>query len=232
MKDYMNDVIRMIDLTQNKPLNQIIYEGLRSAIITGVIPMGERINEKNYAEALNVSRTPIREALYRIQDEDIVQYVPNFGVMVTRFSQKDVNEIYQIRVALDILASVNAANLMTKSREKEMSELLDKTEQAQAEGRVQDVIELTKEFNSLTYDFAEMPHLKSIQERLRDYLIRFRDISMTSNVRRQLAIEEHRMIFDYMRKGEVEKMKALIIEHLDRSKDFIKLEMDNGPKDE
>ena len=180
MKDYMKDVIRMIDLNQDKPLNQIIYEGLRSAIITGVIPMGERINEKYYAEALNVSRTPVREALYRIQDEDIVQHVPNFGVMVTRISQRDVDEIYKIRVALDILASVNAASLMTKEREREMDDLLNKTEQAQLEGRVQDVIELTKEFNSLTYDFAEMPHLKSIQERLIDYLTRLRDISLTS----------------------------------------------------
>ncbi|WZU00897.1 GntR family transcriptional regulator [Erysipelothrix sp. D19-032] len=97
MKDYMDRVIDLVDLSQNLPLNQIIYEGLRTAIISGVIPMGERINEKFYLESLNVSRTPVREALRRIQDEDIVQYIPNYGIVVTTFNLDDVREIYQIR---------------------------------------------------------------------------------------------------------------------------------------
>lgn len=225
MKDYMDEVISMIDLTQKKPLNQIIYEGLRSAIIKGVIPMGERINEKNYALALNVSRTPIREALYRIQAENIVRYVPNFGIMITQFNNKDVDEIYQIRVALDILASVNAANLMTSDRETEMENLLTKTEEAQSSGRVKEVIELSKDFNTMIYEFAEMPHLQNIQEKLRDYLVRFRDISLTSNNRRQLALQEHRLMFNCMRSGDIEAMKNIITEHLNSSKEFIKLEM-------
>lgn len=225
MEDYMGKVIEMIDLTQNKPLNQIIYEGLRSAIIKGVIPMGERINEKNYADALNVSRTPIREALHRIQDEDIVRHVPNFGIMVTQFSQKDVDEIYQIRHSLEILATVNATVLMTEEREAEMDKLLKDTEQAQAEGRVRDVIEMSKRFNTMIYEFAEMPRLNSIQNRLRDYLIRFRDISLMNDARRQLAIDEHRQIFEFMRSGNIEEMQELITEHLFRSKEFISLEM-------
>ncbi len=231
MEDYMGEVIEMIDLTQNKPLNQIIYEGLRSAIIKGVIPMGERINEKNYADALNVSRTPIREALHRIQDEGIVRHVPNFGIMVTQFSQKDVDEIYQIRHALEILATVNATVLLTDEKEAEMEKLLSETEQAQAEGRVRDVIEMSKKFNTMIYEFAEMPRLNSIQNRLRDYLIRFRDISLMNDDRRQLAIDEHRQIFEFMKSGNIEEMQDLITDHLYRSKEFISLEM-NKEKNE
>lgn len=231
MEDYMGEVIEMIDLTQNKPLNQIIYEGLRSAIIKGVIPMGERINEKNYADALNVSRTPIREALHRIQDEGIVRHVPNFGIMVTQFSQKDVDEIYQIRHALEILATVNATVLLTDEKEAEMEKLLSETEQAQAEGRVRDVIEMSKKFNTMIYEFAEMPRLNSIQNRLRDYLIRFRDISLMNDDRRQLAIDEHRQIFEFMKSGNIEEMQELITDHLYRSKEFISLEM-NKEKNE
>ena len=231
MEDYMGEVIEMIDLTQNKPLNQIIYEGLRSAIIKGVIPMGERINEKNYADALNVSRTPIREALHRIQDEGIVRHVPNFGIMVTQFSQKDVDEIYQIRHALEILATVNATVLLTDEKEAEMEKLLSETERAQAEGRVRDVIEMSKKFNTMIYEFAEMPRLNSIQNRLRDYLIRFRDISLMNDDRRQLAIDEHRQIFEFMKSGNIEEMQDLITDHLYRSKEFISLEM-NKEKNE
>lgn len=144
MRDYMSDVISMIDLNQNLPLNQIIYEGLRSAIIHGVIPMGERINEKHYAQALNVSRTPIREALHRIQNEEIVQYVPNYGIVVTTFTHEDVYEIYQIRTALDILATTNAMRLMTPEREAAMETLLTETEAAQAVGMLRKSLQCRK----------------------------------------------------------------------------------------
>ncbi|MDV7679219.1 GntR family transcriptional regulator [Erysipelothrix rhusiopathiae] len=226
MRDYMSDVISMIDLNQNLPLNQIIYEGLRSAIIHGVIPMGERINEKHYAQALNVSRTPIRKALHRIQNEEIVQYVPNYGIVVTTFTHEDVYEIYQIRTALDILATTNAMRLMTPEREAAMETLLTETEAAQAVGDVEKVIAMSKEFNTMIYRFAEMPRLETIQNRLRDYIIRFRDISLKADSRRAKALHEHRLIFRCLKNNDVEQVQMVITEHLLESRDFILLEMD------
>ena len=226
MPDYMEELIKEIDLNQEKPLYRIIYESLRKAIIEGLIPMGERINEKNYAIALNVSRTPVRVALQRLEDEGIVKHVPNIGIVVTQIKAEDVKEIYQIRVALDILATKNASQLMTPDREKAMINLLDRTEEAHKAGKVREVIDLSREFNHSIYEYAEMPHLESIQERLHDYLARFRDVSLMSDDRRSAAIKEHRMIFEYMRTGDQEKMEALIKKHLYLSKKFILLEMD------
>lgn len=226
MDDYMDEVIGMIDLNQSKPLNQIIYEGLRSAIITGVIPMGERINEKCYARALNVSRTPIREALHRIQEEEIVQYVPNLGIMTVRFTKSDVDEIYQIRQSLEVLASKNAAKLLTPEREAYLEEHLLKTEEAVNDDRIDDVIEYTKEFNEIIYEFSEMPRLRSIQNRLSDYLVRFRSISLESEERRHAAVYEHRQIFECMKTGNIEKMEAIIEVHLERSKREIELQLE------
>lgn len=226
----MDELIRIVDLSQHLPLNQIIYEGLRTAIITGIIPMGERINEKQYAEYLNVSRTPVREALRRIQDEGIVEYIPNYGIVVTTFSEEDVLEIYQIRTALDILAATNSMKLMTPNDFQEMEDLLDRTDDAQAKGNVREVIEMSKEFNTMVYRFARMPRLETIQNRLRDYLIRFRDISLTADDRRARALEEHRLIYRCLRTGEVEQMEMIIREHLELSRDFILLEMRNDAK--
>ncbi|QIK69605.1 GntR family transcriptional regulator [Erysipelothrix sp. HDW6C] len=221
MKDYMVKVIELVDLSQNMPLNQIIYEGLRTAIITGIIPMGERINEKYYAESLNVSRTPVREALRRIQDEDIVQYIPNYGIVVSTFKEDDVHEIYQIRISLDILAAVNAMKLMTSDDFRKMEDLLDRTDQAQADNDVQAVIQMSKNFNTMVYEFSRMPRLESIQNRLRDYLTRFRDISLTADMRRARALAEHRLIYRCLKNGDVEQMELVIREHLSLSRDFI-----------
>ncbi len=230
MSVYIDKVIEMIDLSQNLPLNQIIYDGLRTAIITGVIPMGERINEKYYAESLNVSRTPVREALRRIQDEEIVEYIPNYGIVVSTFDIEDVKEIYQIRTALDILAATNAMKLMTEEKAIRMETLLDKTDEAQRNHDVETVIEMSKEFNTMIYEFAEMPRLESIQNRLRDYLMRFRDISLTADKRRERALAEHRLIFRCLKNGDVEQMRLVIAEHLMLSEEFILLELERQTK--
>ena len=230
MTTNMKELTKIVDLSQSLPLNQIIYEGLRTAIITGIIPMGERINEKQYADYLNVSRTPVREALRRIQDEGIVEYIPNYGIVVTTFSESDVLEIYQIRTALDILASINCMQLMTPEDFKEMEDLISKTDEAQKINDVKGVIELSKQFNSLIYKFARMSRLETIQNRLRDYLVRFRDISLTANDRRERALEEHKLIYRCMRNGEVEQMKMIITEHLELSRDFILMELKKNVK--
>ena len=106
-----------------------------------------------------------------------------------------------------------------------MEALLAKTDIAQVEGRVEDVIELSKQFNSLIYEFSEMPRLTAIQNRLIDYLVRFRDVSMKSDERRALAIREHQEIFEYMRTGQIDAMKEVMTTHLNRSKQFISITM-------
>lgn len=224
MDKYIKDVIKLVDLGQNMPLNQIIYEGLRTAIISGVIPTGERINEKYYAECLNVSRTPVREALRRIQDEDIVEYIPNYGIVVRQFTMEDVHEIYQIRTSLDILAAENAMKMMTEDDFITMEDLLDRTDEAQRVNNVDLVINLSREFNSLLYTFSRMPRLESIQNRLRDYLSRFRDISLTADSRRERALAEHRLICRCLKNKETEQLRMVISEHLALSEDFILIE--------
>ena len=225
MEDYMTEVINLIDLSQNKPLNEIIYDGLRTAIIRGVIPTGARINEKFYAELLNVSRTPIREALRRIQTEEIVEYIPNYGIVVRQFSVEDVEEIYRLRIALDILAAENAMKMMTKENFATMEDLLDRTDEAQNKNDVRLVIDLSRDFNSLIYEYARMPRLGVIQNRLRDYLQRFRDISLTADERRVRALSEHRLIFGCLKASDLEQLKTVITEHLARSQEFILVEL-------
>ena len=126
MDEYIKEVIKLADLSQNKPLNEIVFEGLRIAIIKGIIPVGERINESVYAEKMNISRTPVREALRRIQEEGLVEYVPHYGVVVKKITIEDAVEIYQIRKALDILATQNAMKIMTEEQFDEMKALLEK----------------------------------------------------------------------------------------------------------
>ena len=225
MEEYIKEVIKLTDLSQNKPLNEIVFEGLRNAIIKGIIPIGERINESVYAEKMNISRTPVREALRRIQEEGLVEYVPHFGVVVKKITIEDAIEIYQIRKALDILAAQNAMKIMTEEQFDEMEALLKKTDEADERGDFREVIELSKRFNDMIYTFSRMPRLDIIAKKLRQYLMRFRDISLTENERRRKALDEHWILYKNMRQKNYEQVAIITTEHLDYSEKFILKEM-------
>lgn len=219
MDDYMKKVIKLVDLSQDMPLNQIVYNGLRDAIISGIIPVGERINEKKYSLELNVSRTPIREALYRMQSEGIIEHIPNYGFVIRKVSVEDAEEIYKLRVALDTLASINAMQLMTESDFKEMKLLLDKTEESEEKCEIDNVINLFYEFNEMIYTYSNI--LRSIIHNLRNYLTRFRDISLLDANRRRKAFDEHKLIYYCLRDKDEKELKSLISKHLNYSKKFI-----------
>lgn len=219
--EYFKKIAELTDLKQNKPLNEIVYEGLRNAIIQGYIPVGERINESIYSQKMNISRTPVREALRRIQEEGLVEYVPRLGVVVKKITIDDTKEIYQIRMALDILATTNAMKKMTEEQFEEMNALLEETQKANDVGEVQKVIDLSRDFNDMIYEFAEMPRLESIVHKLREYLVRFRDMSLKGQERREKALKEHWLIYKNMRNHNYEAIELIIQEHLEYSEGFI-----------
>ncbi|MDD3411992.1 MAG: GntR family transcriptional regulator, partial [Eubacteriales bacterium] len=84
---------------QSKPIRDIAYETLKHAIITGQIPAGARIVETEYADRLHISRTPLREALRKLERDGLVEYMLRRGVVVRAFTIADVEEIYTIRNA-------------------------------------------------------------------------------------------------------------------------------------
>ncbi|MEG0783084.1 MULTISPECIES: GntR family transcriptional regulator [Carnobacterium] len=221
MDDYIKEMIKTTDSNQYLPLNEIVYNGLRKAIIDDKVPIGVRINEKEYADRMNISRTPVREALKRLEAEDLVEYIPRFGVIVKKINQADITEIYQIRFALDVLATGNAIPIMTDKQFNEMEALLELTEEKNRNGDIDGVIELFTAFNTTIYNNAKMPRLISILAKLQEYLLRFRDISIRGEARRRKALDEHWLIFRAMKNKDPEQAAMIIEEHLSYSMQFI-----------
>ena len=90
-------------MMESRPIREIAYEVLKKAIITGEIPAGERIVETDYADRLHISRTPLREALRKLERDGLVEYVMRRGVIVHAFTTEDVEQIYTIRNCLEML---------------------------------------------------------------------------------------------------------------------------------
>lgn len=221
MREYMDEVLELVDLSQNRPLNEIVYEGLRKAIILGVIPVGEHINEKVYADYMNISRTPMRRAIERLKKEDIIEYIPHYGVVVKRVTESDAQEIYTIRTALDKLAFSSAVDLMDDEDHEEVAELLVRIRAVDRAGEIKEAIHLTREFNSYIYRYARMPRLTIVVKQLQAYLARFRDIALLDDARREIALREHEEMAEMLRNKEKEALEELVESHLAASQNFV-----------
>jgi DNA-binding GntR family transcriptional regulator len=218
MIDYMDVFVRSTNFNQNVPIRQIVYESLRKTIISGIIPLGERIVEKEYAGRLNISRTPVREALRMLEMEELVEYVPRIGVVVKRISSEDVIEIFKIRHSLEILAITTAMDHITKEEIKEIEDLSNLAERMNKEGnRGEEVIDLFGEFNSKIYEASGMKRLNGMISRLNEYLHRFRHISMADYEKREQAIKEHREILKAIVEKNRDSIDNLIKKHLESS---------------
>lgn len=225
MHEYLSKLVQIINLSQNRPLNDMVYEGLRKAIIQGVIPVGERLNEKVLSDYMNISRTPIRNAIKKLTEEDLVEYIPKYGVVVKRVTVSDAEEIYQIRIALETMATIAAMNRMTPENHLEMQALLKKTEEDNEKAEVKKVIQYFTDFNALIYRFSRMQRLENVVSNMLEYVARFRDISLYDDERRGLALKEHGLIYRGMQTKDEELITLIVKEHLNHSKEFVMREI-------
>lgn len=219
-------VRKNLDLSQKKTLNVLVYEAFRKTIILGDIPANTRINEKLFSEELNISRTPIRLAMKQLVDEQLVTHVPKIGIVVKGIKIKDAYEIYAIRKSLDTLATITAMEKMTPEDFISLEQLLQKGEELNKADKIDDVLRNFTDFNAFIYEKSEMPRLKDIVLNLKAYLVYFRDIAIRASERRDLALQEHWLIYKGMKNNDIGQITLITHEHLDRSLHFIVDEME------
>lgn len=222
---YMDKIQKSINFNQNKPIREIVYECLKENIIQEVIPVGERIIEKTFAEKLNISRTPIRDALKRLEQEELLENVSGRGLMVKKITINEVDEIYMIRLTLEVLAAKKAMENITESEISEIEVLLDLTEEKNNAGEVKEVIRLFAEFNEKIYEASRMKRLASMITKLKEYHQRFRDISMIEYKRREEGLREHREIFRAIAEKNDKDIEDIIKRHLNFSYELVVTEL-------
>jgi len=226
VNDFVAIVKNNLDITQNKTLKVSLHEALKKTVVLGEIPAGARINEKELSDALNISRTPIRNAIKQLEDEKLVERVHGSGAMVRGISTDDAEEIYDIRKTLDTLATTKAAKKMDDENFAEMKALLNEAEDYYAKDEIDQLLASFRDFNQYIYEQSEMKRLASIVLELKEYLSYFRDMSIKSDIRSGPALEDHWKIYEGMKNKKWDELEAIIHKHLDDSLKFILNEMD------
>ncbi|MBC7344236.1 MAG: GntR family transcriptional regulator, partial [Clostridia bacterium] len=210
----MNDFLSL-KFNGYKPLREMVFETLREAIIEGKLSPGTRLMEAQLAEDMGVSRTPVREAIRKLELEGLVVMVPRKGAYVADMSTKDAAEVFEIRAALEALAAGLAAQRITDEEIEELERLLIKFNECLGkELDLQKVVDLDTEFHDVLYRASRNSRLMQILSTLREHIQRFRKLSLASPGRLKQAIEEHRRIVDAVADRNVALAQALAQEHI------------------
>ena len=143
--------LQTILLDGYRPLRDLVFEALKEAILTQKLHPGERLLESELAVELGVSRTPVREAIRRLEQENLVVMIPRKGAYVAGISLKDIHEVYEIRAALEALALELAAAYITDEELAELARQVSEEEAMTEDGRLNEIIFIDSSFHDLIY---------------------------------------------------------------------------------
>jgi DNA-binding GntR family transcriptional regulator len=208
--------------TRRETLGGSVYDRLKSDIVSWAFKPGQRLPEGSIAERFGVSRTPVREALLRLEQEGLVVYVPQHGYSARTLNLKGLNELYQVRVVLEEWATGLAAEVARDGAEgaADLEELRTTWEQRVRETPSPgdpDLVYADETFHETIARVCGNEHLldllRSINEKIR--IIRIFDFR--SQERIATTYEEHVRVIRHVTRGEVEKGKKTMREHIENS---------------
>ena len=152
------------------PLRDVVFHTLREAILKGDLRPGERLMELQLASKLGVSRTPIREAIRMLEQEGLAVTIPRKGAEVAKMTEKDMEDVLQIREALDELAVQVACDKMTAQQLKELTLAMKNFENAIQAGKLKKIIEYDVEFHDIIYRATDNPKLVTLLNNIREQI--------------------------------------------------------------
>jgi len=185
-----------VNLNDYKPLREVIFNTLREAIILGELKPGERLMEVQLAEKMGVSRTPVREAIRKLELEGLVVMAPRKGAHVADLSVKDIMDVLEVRSTLDGLASSLAASRITEDEIKEMLHLHNQFVSYVEKENHQGQIKKDVEFHDIIYRASRNDKLIQIANNLREQVQRFRVIYIKDYSSSKNLVREHRELCD------------------------------------
>ena len=167
-----------VHMDEYLPLREVVFNTLRQAIITGEFAPGERLMEISLANRLGVSRTPVREAIRKLELEGFVVMIPRRGTYVADISIKDINEVYEIRTSLDVLAAGLAAERINDDELETLQRLLVEIGQHIEENNMDKIVEVDIAFHDVLYQASRNERLRNIINNLREQITVIRGRSM------------------------------------------------------
>jgi DNA-binding GntR family transcriptional regulator len=205
-------------VARRKSLREEVYDSLRKSILHGKLEGGQRLIEEQLAFQIGISRTPVREAFHKLERDELVTRLSKGGFAVRKFTREDVEEIFGIRAALESYA----AYLATVHISPEKISSLEKNEDRDK------VIQLHTDFHDLLYKSCRSKKLMEMISNFRDYFYRYRSPLLNTEGGVNESMEGHRQMLEAMKKKNPRLVERLVRKHLERGRELVIKQVDEG----
>ena len=206
-----------MDVNDYLPLRDVVFNTLRQAILRGEMEPGERLMEIQLADKLGVSRTPIREAIRKLELEGLVIMIPRKGAEVAHITEKDMRDVLEVRATL-------ACRNVTPERIEELKMANKRFEAAIISKDVVAIVDADVNFHDIIYAMTDNQRLIQIINNLREQMYRYRLEYVKDARAHSILISEHKDIIDKLSKKDEENTKIVIRQHItNQEKGIIRL---------
>ena len=215
-------------IPERKPLGHYVFENLKQAIVRGDFSPGNRLVESRIAEAMGISRTPVREAIHKLEREGLIKKLPQGGFYVLNLSREEIEETFGIRSVLESYAARLAA---IKHQRQELEPLEEKIEAFQYflnRGEMEALLKINTEFHSLLYAMSRSPKLVKMINDLQDQIYRFRRIILKIEIMAKTSNDDHRQMLSAMKMRDADRVETLVRQHILRGQKIVLKELENG----
>ena len=194
-------------------LSEKAYRLIKDKVVTLELPPSAVIDEHVLMQELDLGRTPIREALQRLDSEGLVNIVPRRGTFVNDISVTDLQKIFELRIVMEGFCAHLAAQRATQAQLDKMKNVLQGLDQLQ-ESDPQALMSVDRRFHRLLYAAADNEFMADILDRLYDLSLRlwYLVLSRLSEVKH--SIEQHLLVLDALQEGDADRAEAMIRKHI------------------
>lgn len=210
-----------IKMDEFLPLRDVVFNTLRQAILTGELKPGERLMEIHLANRLGVSRTPIREAIRKLELEGLVTMIPRRGAEVAQITEKSMNDVLEVRRAVDALCVELACERITDEALADLKKACDNFENAVKTKDLKKIAQADVALHDIIVQATGNNRLIQLVNTLSEQMYRYRFEYLKDCSIHETLIEEHRMIYESIVKRDKEAASNAAKVHIDNQEQAI-----------
>ncbi|MDD6626694.1 MAG: GntR family transcriptional regulator [Lachnospiraceae bacterium] len=219
-----------VNMDEFLPLRDVVFNTLRKAILTGELKPGERLMEIHLANKLGVSRTPIREAIRKLELEGLVIMIPRRGAEVAQITEKSLKDVLEVRRALDALCVELACDRISAEETEQLKKACDEFEHATKNGDATTIAAADVALHDIIVQATRNQRLIQLINNLSEQMYRYRFEYIKDDSRHDNLVEEHRMIYESVLHRDKQKAAEASKIHIDNQEQSIiaQIRMEQG----
>jgi DNA-binding GntR family transcriptional regulator len=202
------------------PVRERVHESLRSAVLSGRLSPGERLTEEYLADQLGVSRTPVREALHKLESEGLIKPLETRGFVVSRDSKDEVEELFELRSVLEGYALRIICERVSDELLERLNRLIEKAEEALKRGKIDEVFKWNTQFHDSLHGLVtEKRRFHRLLVTMRKYVLMYRKDTLGNPEGAREAVEGHKKIVMALRLKDRELCERVMRDHIQAAKE-------------